>query len=54
VAECYCMGLTMLAAATLEDLDSIYISSVEERKIQPHKVNHYLKMLGEKYSTYLY
>ena len=44
----------MLAAGTLEDVDSIYSSSGEDRKIQVHKVNYYLKLLGERYSSQLH
>ena len=46
LAECYSIGLTLLAAGTLEDIDSIYINQGEDRKIQRHKVNYYLKQFG--------
>lgn len=36
----------MLAAGTLEDIDSIYFFEQGEKKIQRHKVNYYLKMFG--------
>lgn len=42
----------MLAAGTLEDIDSIY-SWVSDQKIQRGKVNYFIKLLGEKYSSFL-
>lgn len=44
----------MLAAGTLEDIDSIYSWEQGDRKIQKHKVNYYLKLFGEKYSSFLH
>lgn len=44
----------MLAAGTLEDIDAVYEISNDEKKIQRHKVNYYLKFFGEKYSSYLH
>lgn len=43
-----------LAAGTLEDVDSVYSWESGERKIQRHKVNYYLKLFGEKYSSFLH
>lgn len=48
------MGLTMLAAGTLESIGSVYVTIAQEKRLQPHKVNHYLRLFGEKYSSYLY
>ena len=44
----------MLAAGTLEDIDSIYLTSGDDRKIQIHRVNYYLKLFGDRYSNYLH
>ena len=44
----------MLAAGTLDNVDSVYFTVGDERKLQRHKVNYYLKMFGERYSSYLH
>ena len=54
LAECYSIGLTILAAGTLEDIDSIYTMHGEDKKIQRHKVNYYLKQFGDRYSSFLH
>lgn len=54
LSECYSIGLCMLAAGTLEDVDSIYSWEQGEKKIHRHKVNYYLKLFGEKYSSFLH
>jgi hypothetical protein len=42
----------MLAAGTLEEVDSVYEQGT--RKILRHKLNYYLKLFGEKYSSFLH
>jgi hypothetical protein len=42
----------MLAAGTLEEVDSVYEPGT--RKILRHKLNYYLKLFGEKYSSFLH
>ena len=54
IAECYSIGLSVLSAGTLEDVDSVYSAEGGEHKILKHKVNYYLKLFGEKYSSYLH
>jgi hypothetical protein len=44
----------LLAAGTLEDVDSIYTIESGERRILKHKLNLYLKQFGEKYSSFLH
>lgn len=53
-AECYSIGLCLLSAGTLEDVDSIYANDTGQRKILKHKLNLYLKQFGEKYSSFLH
>lgn len=53
-AECFSIGLTMLAAGTLENIDSVYVTSGDSRSIQQHKVNYFLKLFGDRYSSYLH
>ena len=44
----------MLTAGTLEDLQSIYSMEQGERRVQRHKINYFLKLFGERYSSYLH
>ena len=52
-AECFSIGLCMLAAGTLENIDLIYEVNQGKINISRLKLNQYLKMFGEKYSSFL-